>query len=289
MKNIALITNYNITEKAEAANKVAEKLSGRVQSILIPENYKDKIFRSRMHKSIYTYMPIEQVYEQAELIVVIGGDGSMLDAARRASVCDVPVLGINMGRLGYMTELEFDELDLLDRVFDGEYYLDERTMLCVKIIGSRGQVRFCANALNEAVVANGVTARIIDVELYDGEDFVSAYRADGLVIATPTGSTAYSLSAGGPVVDPRLSCFCVTPVCPHSLLARPMIFPDESTLMVKNTCVREKVLHLTLDGRLTADMYYGDSAVITKSQTKAKLLRLKGESFCSKMRLKKLI
>ncbi len=289
MKNIALITNYNIPDKAAAADKVAQRLEGKAEKIFLPEIYKEKMFRSRKHRSIYTYLPTEEIYAACDLVIVIGGDGSMLDAARRASASGIPVLGINMGRIGYMTELEMDELELIDKVFEGDYYLDERTMLSVKIVSSKGNVRFSANALNEAVVANGVTARIIDVELYDGDDLVSAYRADGLVVATPTGSTAYSLSAGGPVVDPRLSCLCVTPVCPHSLLARPMIFPDEVTLAVKNTCVREKVLHLTLDGRLTADMYLGDRAIITKSQTKAKLLRLKGDGFCSKVRLKKLM
>ena len=289
MKKIALLTNYNITEKLGAATRVAEVIGDRVDEILVPNNYKDRIFRSRMHKSIYSYKSYDEIYKEAELIIVIGGDGSMLEAARRASVADVPVLGINMGRIGYMTELEMDELHLLDKVFAGEFVLDERAMLTVKIVSEKGAVRFAAQALNEAVIANGSTARIIDFELYDGKELVSAYRADGLVIATPTGSTAYSLSAGGPIVDPRLSCICVTPVCPHSLLARPTIFPDTAELRVKNVCVREKMLHLTVDGRATFEMYYGDAAVITKSDVTAKLLRVKDEGFCSKIRLKKLM
>ena len=289
MKKIALLTNYNITEKLGAATRVAEVIGDRVDEILVPNNYKDRIFRSRMHKSIYSYKSYDDIYKEAELIIVIGGDGSMLEAARRASVANIPVLGINMGRVGYMTELEMDELHLLDKVFNGEFVLDERAMLTVKIVSEKGAVRFAAQALNEAVIANGSTARIIDFELYDGKELVSAYRADGLVIATPTGSTAYSLSAGGPIVDPRLSCICVTPVCPHSLLARPTIFPDTAELRVKNVCVREKMLHLTVDGRATFEMYYGDAAVITKSDVTAKLLRVKDEGFCSKIRLKKLM
>ncbi len=289
MKKIALITNYNIPEKSDAAHSVAEKIGDRAEQILIPEGYKDKILRSRKHKSIYCYMPTDEIYALAELVIVIGGDGSMLDAARHAAKTGVPVLGINMGRIGYMTELEMDELCLLDKVFSGEYYLDERAMLDVKVMSNKGQTRFSGVALNEAVVANGTAARIIDVDLYEGETHIFSYRADGLVVATPTGSTAYSLSAGGPIVDPRLSCFCVSPVCPHSLLARPMIFPDTSKLRLKNTCVREKVLHLTLDGKVTAQMYYGDTALITKSEIKAKLLRVKGDGFCTKIRLKKLV
>ncbi|MBO7310224.1 MAG: NAD(+)/NADH kinase [Clostridia bacterium] len=289
MQKIALMTNYNIPDKMSAASKVAEKIGNRAKEIYIPISYKDKILRNYMHKSVYAYKTPEEIYEEAELIIVVGGDGSMLDAARRAAKNGIPVLGINMGRVGYMTELEMDELDLIDKVFEGEYELDERAMLSVKIVSDKGQTRFVANALNEAVIANGSTARIIDLELYDKDELVSTYRADGLVVATPTGSTAYSLSAGGPIIAPDLSCICVTPVCPHSLLARPLIFPDTSEIRVKNTCVREKVLHLTVDGKATFDMYYGDVAVISKSSVKALLLRIKDQSFCSKIRLKKLL
>lgn len=289
MKKIALITNFNITEKLEAASRVADVIGNRADEIFVPEIYKERIMRSRLHKSRYTYAPVEEIYSSAELVIVIGGDGSMLDAVRHASVSDIPVLGINMGRVGYMTELEMDELELLDNVFDGKYVLDRRAMLSVKIVSSKGTTRFSALALNEAVIANGSTARIIDLELSDGEELVSTYRADGLVVATPTGSTAYSLSAGGPIVDPRLFCICVTPVCPHSLLARPLVFPDSAELRVKNICVREKMLHLTVDGKATFEMYHGDTAVITRASTEAKLLRVKDEGFCSKIRLKKLL
>ena len=162
-------------------------------------------------------------------------------------------------------------------------------LIAVDIISERGQKRFTAEALNDAVVANGSTARIVDLELSEGDKLVNTYRADGLVIATPTGSTAYSLSAGGPIIDPKLSCFCVTPICPHSLVARPLIFPDTATLEVKNTCVRERVLHLTVDGKATFDLFFGDVAVITKSSVKTKLLRIKNEDFYSKIRMKKFV
>ena len=199
----------------------------------------------------------------------------------------LPILGINMGRIGYMTELEMDELSLLDRVFRGDYSIDERTLLQAQVRSSTGQTKFTSFALNEAAITNGTAARIVDLQLSDGEEMIYTYRADGLVIATPTGSTAYSLSAGGPIVDPKLSCFCVTPICSHSLLARPLVFPDTAELRIKNICNREKVLHLTMDGRTTADLYYGDTVYITKSEKTVKLLRLKEESFYSKIRMKK--
>ena len=287
IEKIAIVTNYNIPDKLAAAMTVAESLLVYTQEVYIPEIFKERIFRSHNHKSGFIYAQYDVIYSSCDLVIVIGGDGAMLEAARRSTPCGIPILGVNMGRVGYMTELEMTELALLDNIFKGEYYLDERAMLRVEIRSSKGNNKFSAYALNEAVVANGTTARIIDLELLDNGRLVSEYRADGLVVATPTGSTAYSLSAGGPIIDPKLSCFCVTPICPHSLIARPLIFPDSATLEVKNTCVREKVLHLTIDGRATFDLYLGDTVVITKSALKAKLLRIKNDDFYFKIRMKK--
>lgn len=287
MKTVALITNYNITEKLAAAMEVAARLTTWAERILIPANYKERILRSQSHRSEFSYVSLEELYREAQLAVVLGGDGAMLDVARRAAPMGLPILGINMGRIGYMTELEMDELSLLDRVFRGDYSIDERTLLQAQVRSSTGQTKFTSFALNEAAITNGTAARIVDLQLSDGEEMIYTYRADGLVIATPTGSTAYSLSAGGPIVDPKLSCFCVTPICSHSLLARPLVFPDTAELRIKNICNREKVLHLTMDGRTTADLYYGDTVYITKSEKTVKLLRLKEESFYSKIRMKK--
>ena len=289
IRKIAIVTNYNIQEKLGAAMQVAQKLENTASDIFIPANYRERVMRAHKHRPSFTYLPIEEIYSEADLVIAIGGDGVMLEAARRATPTGTPILGINMGRVGYMTELEMTELDLLDKIFDREYYFDERAMLRVEIRSSKGQSRFSSYALNEAVIAKGATARIIDLELLDDGEVVSEYRADGLIVATPTGSTAYSLSAGGPIVDPKLSCFCVTPICPHSFDARPLIFPDTAELSVRNICTREKVLHLTVDGRSTAEMYYGDSAVITRANTKARLLRVKDSGFGSGIRLKKLL
>ncbi|MBQ8140819.1 MAG: NAD(+)/NADH kinase [Clostridia bacterium] len=289
MKKVALISNFNIKEKADAAYTVAEKISSYCSEIFVLSAYKDKIFRSRKHRKEFVYKNPDEIYLSADMAIVLGGDGFMLETARRTAPLGVPILGINLGRVGYMTELELDELDLIDKVFAGEYTIDDRAMLSVEIITNKGQSKNASFALNEAVVANGSTARIVDLQLSDNGVIVSDFRADGLVIATPTGSTAYSLSAGGPIVDPKLSCFCVTPICPHSLLTRPLVFPDTARLEVKNVCLREKVLHLTLDGRVTYDLYYGDTAVITKSELTTKLIRVKERSFYSKIRTKQFI
>ncbi len=289
MRNIGLIANFNIKEKADAAYTVAEKLSAHDAKILIPIQYKERIFRALKHSSNFEYLSYDEIYEKAELALVLGGDGFILDAARRAAPMGVPILGINLGRVGYMTELETDELDLLDKYFEGEYRIDERAMLGVTVISSAGSKKFSSYALNDVVVANGSTARIVDLLLMEDGENISSYRADGLIVATPTGSTAYSLSAGGPIIDPKLSCFCVTPICPHSLGARPIVFPDTAKLQVKNICSREKVLHITVDGKATFDMFYGDVVEITKSELTTKLVRIKSGGFYSKIRAKKFV
>ena len=289
MKTIALMTNFNIFEKLTAAMTVAERVAPHVESILIPVSYKERVMRNKSHRREFVYCTPEEIYTRAELVIVLGGDGAMLDAARRVASSGIPILGINMGRVGYMTELEMDELALIDRVFEGNCRTDERTLLQAEVVSSSGQKRFSAYALNEAAITNGSAARIVDLELSDGEELIYTYRADGLVVATPTGSTAYSLSAGGPIVDPKLSCFCVTPICPHSLLARPLVFPDTAQLKIKNVCNREKLLHLTLDGRVTFDLYFGDTVLIHRSEMTVKLLRIKDESFYAKIRMKKFV
>ncbi len=290
MRNIGLIANFNVKEKAQAAYAAAEKLMAFDCKILIPSQYKEKIFRAMMHKSNFEYLSYDEIYERAELAIVLGGDGFILDASRRAAPLGVPILGINLGRVGYMAELEVDELDLLEKYFSGDYRIDERAMLEVRVVSGSGDTqKFSSFALNDVVIANGTTARIVDLQLLDDGEPISTYRADGLIVATPTGSTAYSLSAGGPIVDPKLSCFCVTPICPHSLGARPIVFPDSAKLEIKNICVREKILHLTLDGKATFDMFYGDVAEITRSKLTTKLVRIKSGGFYSKIRAKKFI
>lgn len=280
---IALLTNYNIGEKSAAAMTVAEKLGKYDCEILIPLNFKDRIERMYRKRPKVRFENIVTIYETVDLIIVLGGDGTIMDSACKASVRATPVLGINLGRLGYLAELEMSELELLDEVMKGNYTIDKRTMLKAEIISRNGQTQ-CAHALNEAVISNGSIARIIDLQLSEGGRVVNTYRADGLIVCTPTGSTAYSMSAGGPIADPRLECFCVTPICPHMMNARPILFPDDVILDVKNICKREKALYLTLDGRNNYEIFKGDIVRITKSEMFASIIHVKDRSFYEIMR-----
>ena len=283
---IALITNYNINEKANAAMTVAERLIGHGATILVPSNYRERINRMHRQRPFIQFESLQNVYKNCDMIVVLGGDGTIMESARQAALRETPVLGINLGRLGYLAELEMNELDLLDKVMAGEYRIDRRTMLNATIIGPNQKEKQSGYALNDAVISNGFVARIIDLQLSEGGTFINTYRADGLIISTPTGSTAYSMSAGGPVADPSLACFCVTPVCPQMLSARPILFPDEATLEVKHICRREKVLYLTLDGKINYELMRNDIVRITKSELSASIVRVKQQSFYDKLRQK---
>ncbi|MBQ8310790.1 MAG: NAD(+)/NADH kinase [Clostridia bacterium] len=283
---IALITNFNIYEKANAAITVANRLMKKECEILIAAFNKDKLLRIHKHREEFRYLPLDTVYAEADILIVLGGDGTILEVARRASQRGTPILGINLGRLGYMAELELGELDLLDKLFDGSYTLERRSMLRVELLSANNELRSFCYALNDAVISNGSVSRIVDMELFEGGNPVTTYRADGLIIATPTGSTAYSMSAGGAIVDPRVSCVCVTPICPHSFIARPLIFSDDAVLDVRNICVREKMLYLTVDGRMNFELYRNQTVRILKSNMQTNLIRLKTCGFYKKLRQK---
>ncbi len=281
---IALITNYNISEKSAAAMKVAEHLKKYNCRIVVPLNYRERIERMHRHRPALTFDTPTNIYATADLIIVLGGDGSIMDAARNAATRNTPILGINMGRLGYLAELEMSELDLLDKVMVGDYRLDTRTMLNAEVISGTGKKTEVAFALNDAVISNGSIARIVDLELRENGTPINTYRADGLIISTPTGSTAYSMSAGGPIADPHISCFCVTPICPHFSFARSILFPDSAVIEVKHVCRREKVLYLTLDGRINFELMRNDVVRITKSELVTSIVRVKDRSFYEKLR-----
>lgn len=281
----AVITNFNINEKARLAVDVIKRLNSCGCEAVTAGYNRDKI--ERLDKSVkVTYVSNEKLYRSCGLAIVLGGDGTILESARRAAPLEIPVIGINLGRLGYMAELETGDIDRICEVMRGDYDIEERSMLSVDIVAVDGHVRSQSYALNDAVISNGSISRIVDLELSEGGVLISSYRSDGIIIATPTGSTAYSMSAGGAVVDPRLSCICVTPICPHSLSARPIVFPDSATVSIKNICQREKMLYLTIDGRASFELFRGESVQVTRSPLTTRFVKLNKSGFYIKLRQK---
>ncbi|MBE6530190.1 MAG: NAD(+)/NADH kinase [Ruminococcaceae bacterium] len=288
MRKFALLTNFNFYEKVQAARQVADRLEEAGGEILIAAFNREKLIRAGIHRDSFQYLPMDALYEEADALIVLGGDGTILETARRASVCNKPILGVNLGRLGFMAELDLNELSYLPRLINDDFWIETRAMLRVELLSERGEPRSFCHALNDATISNGSISRIIDLSLSENGSPVTTYRADGLIVATPTGSTAYSMSAGGAIVDPAVPAFCVTPICPHSFAARPLIFSDASTLEIKNVCVREKMLFLTVDGRMNFEVYRNQTVRITKSEQITKLIRFKQngfyQKFCRKMR-----
>ncbi len=227
-----------------------------------------------------SFVSDEEFYTLPDVLIVLGGDGSILKAARRCAGGDVPILGINLGRIGYMAELEIDELSLLDRIAAGDYRVEKRMMLEAEIGGEK------LYALNEAVVGGASIFRIVEIELYCDGNMVNRYRADGLIASTPTGSTAYSMSAGGAVVDPRMDAMIVTPICSHSLNATPLVFSAESELIIKNVTDREEKLYLNVDGSEPRILTYGNTVTLRKSDKIVGFIRLKDGGFYQVLRHK---
>ena len=286
IKKVLIITNFNIYDKANAAMRVAEKRKSLGCEICTLFYNKDRLYRHNKNKIEFTYLQAEDAYSAVDAVVVLGGDGTILESARRAASHGTYILGLNLGRLGYMAELELGEINKLERMVAGDYRIETRSMINIEIVNVEGSVRKNEYALNDAVLSNGSISRIVDTELYEGGISIGNYRSDGMIISTPTGSTAYSLAAGGAIVDPRLNCLCVTPICPHSLTARPLIFSDSANIEIKNNCPREKTLFLTVDGRVNYELAIGERIRVTRSPLITNFIRLNEYSFYDRLRQK---
>jgi len=214
----------------------------------------------------------EELAGQVDLILVLGGDGTMIATARMIGNTEVPVLGVNYGGLGYLAEFRIEELfAALESILASNYKLQRRLMLSVEL--RRGEKIVTSNrVLNDVVVNKSALARIIEIETYLNEQFVNSFRADGLIVSTPTGSTAYNLSAGGPVIFPSMSAVVITPICPFTLSNRPIVVPDDSLIEVRLMTENEEVA-LTLDGQVGFPLQAGDRIVIRKSNTTFNLIQ----------------
>ncbi len=220
----------------------------------------------------------ETVVQDMDFLIVLGGDGSLLGVARRFAAYNKPILGINLGRLGYLVELEKNNLDAITQLFRGDYRIENRIMLDAKVIRGK-QTVFSGIALNDAVVTKGALSRMIHLSMTVDNQLVNQYHADGVVIATPTGSTAYSMSAGGSVVSPELEVFLLTPICPHALTCKPIIVSDRQTVRIDADFVDDEEVILTLDGQEGFRMAPGDYIEITKSKFYIQLIRLTQRNF----------
>ena len=216
--------------------------------------------------------PRPEVPEGCDLVIVLGGDGTLLSAARAISGREIPLFPVNLGGLGFLTAITLDEVfPELERALAGQHRVGKRKMLQVELLrGERTVAHY--EALNDAVITKASLARMIDLDAYVDQMFVCAYKVDGLIVSTPTGSTAYSLSAGGPIIFPSVAAFCLTPICPHTLTNRPVIVPESSVIRVVSFA-EDGAAFLTIDGQVGEPLMKGDKIACRTSVYAIHLIR----------------
>ncbi len=258
MKNVVVVSNIHTAVSPQDVQRVCEVLRGYGAEV-----------------TAASFSPGEPLpAAKADIVIAIGGDGTIMHVAKQAAPLHLPVLGVNSGNLGFLAGMEMDETGRLQALIDGAYETEERLLLDVTVDGSTDTYL----AMNEAVVSRGALSRLVDLTVTCGEKDVMRYRADGVMVATPTGSTAYSLSAGGPVVDPQVPCMLLTPICPHSLYARSYVLPADTTLFI-DTADTNGETFLTVDGEIEIPLPQSGCVQVQKSAYTARLIRLQTQSF----------
>ncbi|MGN0501573.1 MAG: NAD(+)/NADH kinase [Ruminococcus sp.] len=224
---------------------------------------------------------IEELFKVCDIAITVGGDGTIIHAAKYAASFDKPLIGVNVGRLGFAADIEIDGISELTRILNGDYSVEERILFDVEVIKNGVSKNYLA--VNDAVIARGQLSKIIDLQVTLDDEEIAKYRADGLLFSTPTGSTAYSLSAGGPIIAPQLDCILMTPVCPHSLFSRSVIFSGNSVLTVSVKIPSECCCVLTIDGEKNVDILAEDTVKIRKSDLKLKFVSINKRNFYRKL------
>ena len=273
LKRIALIPNLTKNGAYEESLKAIRLLKSFGGKILMTADLSEKY----SDNDIAFFESHEVLIQKCDAVVTIGGDGTIIHAAKHAANFEKPLLGINMGRLGFVAELEPNELPMLERLFSGDYNVEKRQILKVTLKSKSGSKSFFA--LNDAVISRGSMTKIIDLDVWLKKSYICHYCADGLIVATPTGSSAYALSAGGPVIEPSMSCILMTPICSHSLFSRPVLFNPSSEILVNAASREDTDLTLTIDGETTIPITADDTVVITTAEIYAELIVLKDKTF----------
>ena len=272
MKRIFIVTNPN----KDQDYKVTKKTSAFLQSF----GAEIFMFSSESSSDVSGCSYVTELPENLELIIVIGGDGSFIDAAGYSELSNAPIVGVNLGKVGYLNEIEPDEIEALANVFNGEYKIVTKMLLEVLIEDNGNSVVIDRRAVNDVVISNQEHLEISDFVVYSKDGGVR-YRADGAVISTPQGSTAYSLSAGGPVVSHDAGAIILTPIAPHSFFNRSIVFGENELIKVKNTS--SKSLNISVDGRLLHELKPGAKITVRSSGKKLKVLTFKDNNMFSNL------
>lgn len=279
-KTVALIGRYNTAEIAESLLGLAELLQQRGCSVLIEKETAGNIGRNGFTSADYA-----AIGERADLAVVLGGDGSMLSAARHLAVHGVPLVGVNQGRLGFMTDIAFSQMrETIELLLSGNYTIGERTMLEARVLRGDKEV-FSTQALNDIVVNKGGTGRMIEFLVHIDGQFVYDLRSDGIIVATPTGSTAYALSSNGPILQPNVPGIALVPVCPHTLSNRPITVSDRCVIEIT---IKQRAVgaRLHVDGQPHSELAADDRVVVRRAEHCIRFVHPPGYSYYAMLREK---
>ena len=276
MKKVALFPNRYLDKLPVGATELIDLLNR-----LGAELYADRSFATFFEALPVQLCSLHDALSEVDIAIALGGDGTVLFAAHEVLEYQIPILGINFGRLGFLTELEADAVSSLQEILNGNYQIEERRLCQIET-----DTGACFFALNEAVVSSAVSVELSEFNLYADGNKVDDYRADGLIVATPTGSTAYSLSAGGPLVAPQLDCLLVTPTCPHSLHARPWVLSAESVLDITFYSQKGHPFVLSIDGLERCELEAGTKVTLRYANTSTRFIRVGNHSFYDVVRQK---
>jgi NAD+ kinase len=280
MKTIGIIPNLKKDINLDSTKEILAWLEKRECRVWISEQVASKIDRMDLKQEV------EKIYRKCDFVVVLGGDGTILSVARHAAFHETPILGVNLGTLGFLAEVEKKfALEALQKVLDGAYQIEKRMMLEANIL-TQSITNETFIALNDVGVTRGSLSRIINLKIYINDEFVDVYSADGIIISTPTGSTAYNLSAGGPILNPNTEMMVITPVCPHSLYSRSIVVSDEDTIKIQigeDSCCD---IMLTMDGQMGYHLKMNDIVVVRKSKYITSLIKTSENGFYDILRKK---
>ena len=278
LKRIGIIANIEKPKTKEVLISLVEWLETKGAEFALEEELLTLVGK---RESAY---PREEVASRSDMIIALGGDGTLLAAARAVGRRGTPILGVNLGRLGFLTELKPEEIfSTLERIWKGDYTLEKRMIIKAVLLSKPGKPTFYA--LNDLVIDKGSFSRVIQLETFINGESLSTFSADGLILSTPTGSTAYSLSAGGPIINPHMEAIIITPICPHSLSVRPMVISQEEVFEVA-VYSDHNLAMLTIDGQVGYELSSGDRVRITKGDYKITLVHSTAESFYQVLREK---
>ncbi len=275
---IALFGKFNDASVAGALARVRDFLQGKGLTVLLGNTTSAEIEGERIDER---YLASGK---RIDLAIVIGGDGTLLNVARLLAEYDVPSIGINLGRLGFLTDIPMIEMESnLNAILDGDFSIEQRTMLSCDIrkddAHKNNNLVFSGIALNDMVISKGNTGKLIEFEIRVNGQFVSHPRCDGLILSTPTGSTAYALSAGGPIIYPDLPVLCISPICPHTLSNRPIILDENTRVEISSMVINEPPANFSLDGVISYRLDGAEQISMTRAANKLKLIRIQGFNY----------